>query len=378
MDRKFMRVFSDSDFWIKELSHEMRTPLYSILLLSEDLKRQEGLSDDVRKKTCQIRSSADHLLAIVNNVLDLTKISEGRCVLNSEPFDLKDLMNEVTQILSPSAKERKIRIKTKFSSVHENYEGDALKLKQIFINILSNAIRYSRDKGRVLFIAKAIENREEEDLLRFVIADEGCGIERNFIDRIFDPYSQEKEKIGTSGLGLYITKAYVDMMGGKIFLSSRKGKGTTFLIEIPLKTGKKNIIKEQGPDLRGMKILVAEDVLINARIIENLLKNHGAETKLAENGKTALEMYEESEEGHYDVLILDVRMPVLGGRDAAEKIRACTRKDSGIPIIALSGECSGEEIEESRKAGIDVHLCKPVDPEKLLKTIGRLCLKKKD
>lgn len=378
MDRKFMRVFSDSDFWIKELSHEMRTPLYSILLLSEDLKRQEGLSDDVRKKTCQIRSSADHLLAIVNNVLDLTKISEGRCVLNSEPFDLKDLMNEVTQILSPSAKERKIRIKMKFSSAHENYEGDALKLKQIFINILSNAIRYSRDKGRVLFIAKAIENREEEDLLRFVIADEGCGIERNFIDRIFDPYTQEKEKIGTSGLGLYITKAYVDMMGGKIFLSSRKGKGTTFLIEIPLKTGKKNIIKEQGPDLRGMRILVAEDVLINARIIENLLRNHGAETKLAENGKTALEMYEASEEGHYDVLILDVRMPVLGGRDAAEKIRACTRKDSGIPIIALSGECSGEEIEESRKAGIDVHLCKPVDPEKLLKTIGRLCLKKKD
>ncbi|MBQ1899909.1 MAG: response regulator [Erysipelotrichaceae bacterium] len=378
MDRKFMRVFSDSDFWIKELSHEMRTPLYSILLLSEDLKRQEGLSDDVRKKACQIRSSADHLLAIVNNVLDLTKVSEGRCVLNSEPFDLKDLMNEVTQILSPSAKERKIRIKMKFSSAHENYEGDALKLKQIFINILSNAIRYSRDKGRVLFIAKAIENREEEDLLRFVIADEGCGIERNFIDRIFDPYSQEKEKIGTSGLGLYITKAYVDMMGGKIFLSSRKGKGTTFLIEIPLKTGKKNIIKEQGSDLRGMRILVAEDVLINARIIENLLRNHGAETKLAENGKTALEMYEESEEGHYDVLILDVRMPVLGGRDAAEKIRACTRKDSGIPIIALSGECSGEEIEESRKAGIDVHLCKPVDPEKLLKTIGRLCLKKKD
>ncbi|MBR6233327.1 MAG: response regulator [Erysipelotrichaceae bacterium] len=378
MDRKFMRVFSDSDFWIKELSHEMRTPLYSILLLSEDLKRQEGLSDDVRKKTCQIRSSADHLLAIVNNVLDLTKVSEGRCELNSETFDLKDLMNEVTQILSPSAKERKIRIKTKFSSVHENYEGDALKLKQIFINILSNAIRYSRDKGRVLFIAKAIENREEEDLLRFVIADEGCGIERNFIDRIFDPYTQEKEKIGTSGLGLYITKAYVDMMGGKIFLSSRKGKGTTFLIEIPLKTGKKNIIKEQGPDLRGMRILIAEDVLINARIIENLLKNHGAETKLAENGKTALEMYEESEEGHYDVLILDVRMPVLGGRDAAEKIRSCKRKDSGIPIIALSGECSGEEIEESRKAGIDVHLCKPVDPEKLLKTIGRLCLKKKD
>ena len=378
MDRKSMRVFSDSDFWIKELSHEMRTPLYSILLLSEDLKRQEGLSDDVRKKACQIRSSADHLLAIVNNVLDLTKVSEGRCVLNSEPFDLKDLMNEVTQILSPSAKERKIRIKMKFSSAHENYEGDALKLKQIFNNILSNAIRYSRDKGRVLFIAKAIENREEEDLLRFVIADEGCGIERNFIDRIFDPYSQEKEKIGTSGLGLYITKAYVDMMGGKIFLSSRKGKGTTFLIEIPLKTGKKNIIKEQGSDLRGMRILVAEDVLINARIIENLLRNHGAETKLAENGKTALEMYEESEEGHYDVLILDVRMPVLGGRDAAEKIRACTRKDSGIPIIALSGECSGEEIEESRKAGIDVHLCKPVDPEKLLKTIGRLCLKKKD
>ncbi|MBQ6216579.1 MAG: response regulator [Erysipelotrichaceae bacterium] len=378
MDRKFMRVFSDSDFWIKELSHEMRTPLYSILLLSEDLKRQEGLSDDVRKKTCQIRSSADHLLAIVNNVLDLTKISEGRCVLNSEPFDLKDLMNEVTQILSPSAKERKIRIRMKFASAHENYEGDALKLKQIFINILSNAIRYSRDKGRVLFIAKAIENREEEDLLRFVIADEGCGIERNFIDRIFDPYTQEKEKIGTSGLGLYITKAYVDMMGGKIFLSSRKGKGTTFLIEIPLKTGKKNIIKEQGPDLRGMRILVAEDVLINARIIENLLRNHGAETKLAENGKTALEMYEASEEGHYDVLILDVRMPVLGGRDAAEKIRACKRKDSGIPIIALSGECSGEEIEESQKAGIDVHLCKPVDPEKLLKTIGRLCLKKKD
>ena len=378
MDRKFMRVFSDSDFWIKELSHEMRTPLYSILLLSEDLKRQEGLSDDVRKKTCQIRSSADHLLAIVNNVLDLTKISEGRCVLNSDPFDLKDMMNEVTQILSPSAKERKIRIKTKFSSVHENYEGDALKLKQIFINILSNAIRYSRDKGRVLFIAKAIENREEEDLLRFVIADEGCGIERNFIDRIFDPYTQEKEKIGTSGLGLYITKAFVDMMGGKIFLSSRKGKGTTFLIEILLKTGKKNIIKEQGPDLRGMRILIAEDVLINARIIENLLKNHGAETKLAEYGKTALEMYEESEEGQYDVLILDVRMPVLGGRDAAEKIRSCKRKDSGIPIIALSGECSGEEIEESRKAGIDVHLCKPVDPEKLLKTIGRLCLKKKD
>ena len=147
-----MRVFSDSDFWIKELSHEMRTPLYSILLLSEDLKRQEGLSDDVRKKACQIRSSADHLLAIVNNVLDLTKVSEGRCVLNSEPFDLKDLMNEVTQILSPSAKERKIRIKMKFSSAHENYEGDALKLKQIYESLTEEEKAILTDACKILVL----------------------------------------------------------------------------------------------------------------------------------------------------------------------------------------------------------------------------------
>lgn len=380
MYRKFMSVFSDSDFWIRELSHEMRTPLYSILLLSEDLKKSEDLTDHAKKKVSQILRSADHLLGIVNSILDLTKIADGRCTLNEESFDLRQLMNDAVKLVDPTAKQRRIKVKILREGLKESYIGDGLKLRQVFINILSNAIRYSREKGKIRFIAKAIEKREEEDMIRFFIIDEGCGMDKAFIKKIFDPYSQEKERIGTSGLGLYITKSYVDLMKGRIFVSSRKGKGTAFILEIPLKkeTSSKKPSPAEDLSLDGVRILIAEDVVINAKILENLLTNYGAKAELAENGKEALEMYMGSQEGHYDLLILDVRMPLLNGREVAKRIRTCTRKDHAIPIIALSGECSEAEKKESIDAGMDVHECKPVDPEKLLQTIRKLIFKNED
>ncbi|MBQ1482891.1 MAG: response regulator [Erysipelotrichaceae bacterium] len=365
-------------FDVRELNHEMRTPLSSILLLSRDLKKERSLK--TRTKAVQIERSARHLLDLVNNVLDLNRIEDGSCELHEERFDLKELMNDLKFLILPLTKEKKIRFTVRDETESFAYEGDVLKLKQVLINVLGNAVRYTPRKGSVHFIAKAMKKEEECDLLHFEITDSGEGIAEDLLPRIFEAYATEKERIGSSGPGLYITKRYLDLMNGKIEIFSKKWKGTKVVIEVPLKRGreeKKQDVKGPSFDLRGIKVLIAEDVVINARILENLLRSYGAVTQIAENGERALEIFSHSPVNGFDVLLLDVHMPLLDGRQVTERIRQSQRADRDVGIIALSGDSSGKDIRDSLDAGMDVHLCKPVDPDLLIKTIKDL-IKNKD
>ena len=377
MDREDMKR-SGPFFDVRELNHEMRTPLSSILLLSRELKKERSLK--TRAKAVQIERSARHLLDLVNNVLDLSRIAEGGCELHQERFDLKELMNDLKFLILPLTKEKKIRFTVRDETESSAYVGDVLKLKQVLINVLGNAVRYTPRKGSIHFIAKAMKKEGESDLLHFEITDSGEGIAEDLLPRIFEAYATEKERIGSSGLGLYITKRYLDLMNGKIEIFSKKWKGTRVVIEVPLKRGREEKRRDaKGPsfDLRGNKVLIAEDVVINARILENLLRSYGAETQIAENGERALEIFFQSPVNGFDVLLLDVHMPLLDGRQVTERIRQSQRADRDVGIIALSGDSSGKDIRDSLDAGMDVHLCKPVDPDLLIKTIKDL-IKNKD
>ncbi|MCR4633506.1 MAG: response regulator [Erysipelotrichaceae bacterium] len=375
-DRKRSGLFHD----VRELNHEMRTPLNTILLLSKDLKKESSLPSKRRTQVVQIERSAYHLLDLVNNVLDLSRIEEGRCDLHEERFDLRELTDDLKLLILPLAQEKKIRFTIREEFKDPCYEGDALKLKQILINVLSNAVKYTPKKGSVHFIARAMKREEESDLLHFEIKDSGEGIAEDLLPRIFEAYATEKERIGSSGLGLYIAKRYIDLLKGRITVFSRKNKGTRVIIEIPLRRGKEEKIQDKEDlscSLKGRKILIAEDVVINARILENLLRSYGAKTVSAENGNVALEIFLQSRTGEFDALLLDVHMPLLDGRRVTEKIRQSGRTDKDVKIIALSGDNSKEDIEESLNAGMDVHLCKPIDPDLLIGTLQDL-LKNED
>ncbi len=371
MDHEDMKR-SGRFFDARELNHEMRTPLNSILLLSRDLKKERSLPSERRTQVIQIERSACHLLDLINNVLDLSRIEGGSCELHEERFDLKELMNDLKFMMLPLAEEKRIFLEMKEEIDDACYEGDVLKLKQVLINVLGNAIRYTPRKGNVHFIAKAMIKEEESDLLRFEVTDSGEGIAEDLLQRIFEPYVTEKERIGSSGLGLYISKRYIDLMKGKIEIFSRKNKGTKVIIEVPLRRGREEKRWDaKGPsfDLRGTKMLIAEDVVINAQILENLLKSCGAQTQIAENGERALEIFFQSPVNGFDVLLLDVHMPLLDGRQVTERIRQSQRADRDVGIIALSGDSSGKDIKDSLDAGMDVHLCKPIDPDLLIRTI---------
>ena len=248
------------------------------------------------------------------------------------------------------------------------YLGDETKIKEVLINILNNALRYSENGKRVALLIK-----KEKEGIALRITDEGAGIKEEALTKIFEPFWQEKEEKGSSGLGLYLSKELVNAMGGEIKVESKVGKGTSFTIWLPLETAKE--IKEKKKEdlnLKGRKILVAEDVDINREILAFQLKEKGMRCELVSNGKEALEHFKKSKGNEYDLILMDVHMPVMDGISAAKQIRKLERKDNDIPIVAISADGFEEDEEKSRKAGMNVHLRKPVDPNLLYETIQRL------
>ena len=355
--------------YIASLNHELRTPVNAIAKLCEKLKEEE-LPDKNRGDIEQIHSCAIHLTDIINDVLDLSQIEAGKSKLNEVFFDLRDLIKEVNDIIIPLAENKGIDYRYKIYPLDPLRIGDTLKIKQVLINILGNAIKYSRENGRVRFSV-----REKEEGLLFLIADNGIGMSEETLSSLFEAYQQENKSEGSSGLGLCISKHHIDLMKGSIKIRSKRSIGTLVRILLPLRKAMGSGNEKQGNGLKldGLRILVGEDVVINAKILMHLLEENGAKAELAENGKIALEMFEESKENYYDCLILDVCMPVLNGREVASKIRLMERSDARkIPIIALSADCFREDEQKSVASGMDLHLCKPVDPQKLITSIQNL------
>ena len=380
--------------FLSNMSHEIRTPMNAIIGLQKITLKDPELTPETRDNLMKIGDSADHLLGLINDILDMSRIESGRMVLKKEEFSFKDFLNQINSIINAQCQDKRLRYECSIiGTVADYYIGDDLKLKQILINILGNAVKFTNSLGNVTLTVEQLQGENGMCRMCFCVKDTGVGMDPDYIPKIFETFSQEDSsntnKYGGSGLGMAITKNLVEMMDGKIEVHSQRGTGTTFLVIIPL------MVKEFTQDnmasqkekpmsedkirevLSGKRVLIAEDVNQNAEILADLLDIEDILSARARNGEEAVNMFSKSEKGLYAAILMDVRMPVMDGLEAARTIRKLGHPDAeNIPIIAMTANVFDEDVERSMEAGMNAHLTKPVEPDKLYETMARLILER--
>ncbi len=508
--------------FLSNMSHEIRTPMNAIIGLDSLALRDDTLSEKTREYLTKINGSAKHLLGLINDILDMSRIESGRLVLRSEEFSFSEVLEQINTMVMTQCEEKGISFECRINGhIDDHFIGDEMKLKQVIVNVLSNAVKFTETPGSIVLSVEKINDFEGQSTLRFSIKDTGIGMSKEFIPRVFDSFAQEdstrKNKYGSTGLGMAITKSIVELMNGTITVDSEKGVGTEFVVVVPLKNcenpsvgfdtiskkdmhvlvvdddpiacahaklvldeagiradtatgGTKalemlevchtkqdpynlvlldwkmpgmdgvdvakeirsrydnettiiiltaynwdeimyeafhigvdsflakplfasNVIDEfmriarrnslstakdkKRAELTGRHILLAEDVMINAEIVKELMRFRNANVDHAENGRLVIEMFEKSEPGYYDAILMDVRMPEVDGLEAARRIRALERPDAKfVPIIAMTANAFDEDVQRSLQAGMNAHLSKPVEPEQLFKLLEELIWKK--
>ena len=506
--------------FLSNMSHEIRTPMNAIIGLNNIAMSDPSASDQVKEYLSKIGASAQHLLGIINDILDMSRIESGRMTIKKEEFSFAKALEQVNTIISDQCHDKGIAYDCKMiGQVDDYYIGDVMKLKQIMINILGNAVKFTPEGGRVHFLIEEGRRFDRNAILKFTISDTGIGISKEFLPHIFDPFSQEESsstgRYGSTGLGMPITKSIVELMNGHIDVVSEKGKGTTFTVTVTLgESDRKQEVDEAGlvpqdmnvlvidddpvalehaeiilsqvgvscetaesgwegidkvrirhgrredynlivvdwkmpemngievtrqirqivgndtpvviltsfnwddiadeargagvdtfvskplfastvmdefaqafrsknqalaertADLKGRRVLLAEDIIVNAEIMMAVLAMRGMEVDLAENGLVALNLFENHECGYYDAILMDMRMPEMDGLEATRAIRSLPRDDAKtIPIIALTANAFDEDVQRSMQAGLNAHLSKPVEPEALFETLENLIKK---
>lgn len=373
-----------SDF-LSRMSHDMRTPLNGIIGIIEINSRHNDpvLQEENRKKA---KVAADHLLSLINDVLELSKLEDSRTPLVTEPFDIRTVASDVMTMVRMRAAESGITLEYEDDPtvfVHPYVYGNPLYLRQIFLNIAGNAIKYNRPGGTVW--GRIDYEGEEGDTVTYscTITDNGIGISEEFLAHIFEPFVQANNGARTTyqgvGLGMSIVKSIVDKMGGRIDVKSKLGEGSTFKVTIPYKIVPDELIPKQpeSPDIssisiKGTRILMAEDNQLNSEIAQYLLEDSGAVVTPVSNGRECVDVYKNSEEGTFDLILMDIMMPVMDGLTAAREIRSCERRDADIPIIAMTANAFSEDAKMSREAGMNAHLAKPLDINELIVAIAKL------
>ena len=370
--------------FLSHMSHDLRTPINGILGMLAILEKSQD--DPERQRECRkkIRVSTKHLLSLVNDVLQVSKLESGRPAAVEEPFDLHDVLEDCITILSPLAEEREIQLELVDSDLrHSKVIGNPLHLKQILTNVIDNAIRYNRPHGAVFVRAEETAFQDGTASCRFVVEDTGIGIGEDFKAHIFEPFTQEHQGARTNyngvGLGMSIVKKLVDQMKGTVEIDSRIGKGSVVQITLPLRvdeTGSGEPADEAWklPDnIAGMRVLLVEDNEINCEIVEYILRDADIEVVTANNGKAAVDAFTAAESGAFDCVLMDLMMPVMSGYEAARVIRGLKRSDAEtVPIIALSANAFDEDIALAKDAGMNEHLAKPVDIRKMFQVMSRL------
>ena len=373
--------------FLSNMSHEIRTPMNAIIGLDSLALQNPDLQPQTREQLEKIGVSAKHLLGLINDILDMSRIESGRMTLKSEEFFFREFLDQINVMIRGQCEEKGLQYEcTVVGQVRDYYIGDDLRLKQVLINILGNAVKFTNAPGRVMLSVEETGENETNRTLRFRVQDTGIGMDPEFIPKIFDSFSQEDETAtnhyGGNGLGMAITKNFVEMMNGDIQVESEKGVGSTFTVTVPL--GKSDrvyteIPAEETPEtekeniLAGRRILMAEDVEQNAEILADLLELEEMETEHAENGEITVRMFSEKPAGYYDAILMDIRMPVMDGLTATRMIRDLERPDAKtIPIIAMTANVFDEDVERSLQAGMNAHLTKPIEPEKLFSTLSEL------
>lgn len=370
--------------FLQRMSHDIRTPINGIRGL---VNMADHYADDMEKQTeyrTKVKEASNLLLELVNDVLDMSKLESGEIVLEEIPFNLSSISREVFVVIEQMAAEQNIRVVWEKKEItHRDFIGSPGYVKRVMMNILSNAVKYNKENGQIYVSCVEIPSEQlEMTTMEFVCRDTGIGMAEEFQKHIFEPFAQEhtgsRAKFAGTGLGMAISKKLVEKMGGTITFESKKGVGTTFVIRVPFKIDLDADKREESKDvseksIKGMHVLLAEDNELNMEIAEFLLQNEGAEVTKAWNGQEIVELFRKSEAGEFDVILMDIMMPIINGYEAAKRIRSLDREDAKkIPIIAMTANAFTEDRIRAKEAGMDEHVAKPIDVELLIKVIHKL------
>ena len=373
-----------TDF-LSNMSHDIRTPMNAIIGMTSLIRHDAGNKAKVIEYADKIDISSQHLLGIINDILDMSKIEAGKTVFKYTDFSMPDLIEELNTIFQPQIAERNQTLMVIKENIrHEWVNGDQVHLMQIFSNLLSNAVKYTQEGGKIQFLVEECEtNSSVYAKYRFLVSDNGMGMSADFKETIFDPFTRAEgsvtNKIQGTGLGMAITRNLVEAMGGTIDVESELGQGSCFEVLIDLRIAEDRSVSstvqeeknEQNDNIfQGMRFLCAEDNELNAEILTELLKIEGAECTICENGEEILKTFEKSAPGDYDMILMDVQMPVMNGYEATKAIRRSSHElAKKIPIIAMTANAFSEDIQHSLAAGMNAHVSKPVEMRVLEKTI---------
>ena len=373
-----------TDF-LSNMSHDIRTPMNAIIGMTSLIRHDAGNKAKVIEYADKIDISSQHLLGIINDVLDMSKIEAGKTVFKYTDFSILDFITELNTIFHSQIDEKNQTLTIIKENIrHEWVNGDQVHLMQIFSNLVSNAVKYTQEGGKIQFLVEECETKSSVYAkYRFLVSDNGMGMSADFKDTIFDAFTRAESsmtnKIQGTGLGMAITKNLVEAMGGTIDVESELGQGSCFEVLIDLRIAEDRFVSsaEQaekdepaGNVLKEMRFLCAEDNELNAEILMELLKIEGAECTICENGKRVLEAFEQSAPGDYDMILMDVQMPVMNGYEATKAIRRSSHElAKTIPIIAMTANAFSEDIQHSLAAGMNAHVSKPVEMKVLEKTI---------
>ena len=373
-----------TDF-LSNMSHDIRTPMNAIIGMTSLIRHDAGNKAKVIEYADKIDISSQHLLGIINAILDMSKIEAGKTVFKYTDFSMPDLIEELNTIFQPQIAERNQTLMVIKENIrHEWVNGDQVHLMQIFSNLLSNAVKYTQEGGKIQFLVEECETKSSVYAkYRFLVSDNGMGMSADFKETIFDPFTRAEgsvtNKIQGTGLGMAITRNLVEAMGGTIDVESELGQGSCFEVLIDLRIAEDRSVSstvqeeknEQNDNIfQGMRFLCAEDNELNAEILTELLKIEGAECTICENGEEILKTFEKSAPGDYDMILMDVQMPVMNGYEATKAIRRSSHElAKKIPIIAMTANAFSEDIQHSLAAGMNAHVSKPVEMKVLEKTI---------
>ena len=374
-----------TDF-LANMSHDIRTPMNAIIgittLMKNELHQPEKLAEHLDK----LENSGQLLLGIINDILDMSRIESGKTTLNVEKMNLPQQISQLDSIIRQQAGQRRQTFTVNTHLQHENVLGDPNRLNRVLMNILSNAVKYTPTGGHIRFEVDELPRNEHYARYRFVVQDDGIGMSEAYQKTLFDPFTREERsgtnKVQGTGLGMAITKNIVDLMGGSINVESTTGKGTRFevVLEFPVDAEADTVPEaqvlpeeeEETSPLSGMKFLCAEDNAINAEILEMLLEANGASCTICSNGQEIVDAFASVKPGEYDMILMDVQMPVMDGLEAARRIRSGENPLGRIiPILAMTANAFLEDMQKSREAGMDEHLSKPVDIAALEQTVKR-------
>lgn len=373
--------------FLSNMSHDIRTPMNAILGFTTLLEKDAESPVKVREYTRKITASGKHLLGLINDVLDMSKIESGKVVLTIGKFSLDNMIASIDAIIRPMAAEKEQVFDIEVTDVkHRQLEGDETRINQILLNLLSNAVKYTQIGGNIrLRIIGLGQHSNQFEHIRIEVEDNGFGMTPEYLKVIFEPFTRAENsttnKVQGTGLGMAITKSIVELMGGSIEVSSEVGKGTLFTVEMELRISEEETIPvpetaetvySDNSVLEGRYFLVAEDNEVNAEIFSALLEMAGASCEIAKNGHLALERFKKAAEAEFDAILMDIQMPEMNGYEATKAIRALDRKDAKtVPIIAMTANAFVEDVRDAMEAGMNGHISKPIDMAVVEKVVGQ-------